>query len=205
MLPHLLGSVANCDISASLLDRVGRLRRVLGEIERSLQEKHLRCCVFPRVSGSDEISRALSMLSEKRIGALIAAEQQMSLSDYATTGSIINADLNATLLVSLFYPGSPLHDGAVILRQRKIVAGGCILPLSADHESFKAMGLGTRHRAAVGLSLVSDAVVFVVSEETGMIRVVSGGKMFDEQWLSSRDHFGESAVEKTDRSENRAW
>jgi diadenylate cyclase len=186
-------SPTGCDLSATLLDRVSRLRTALGQIERTLQEKHLQCCVFPQIAGAKEIAEAIPQLSAKRIGALIAVEQSMDLSDYAKTGVLINADLNATLLISLFYPGSPLHDGAVIIRGRKIVAGGCILPLSADHESFKAKGLGTRHRAAVGLSLVSDAVIFIVSEESGTMRVASAGKMFHEQGLSLRSGFQEIA------------
>jgi len=169
-----------CELSSSLLERVSQLRAALGEIERSLQEKHLRCCVFPQISGAEEISKVALQLSVKRIGALIAVEQKMSLEDYTKTGAVINAELNATLLLSLFYPGNPLHDGAVIIRKKKILAGGCILPLSADHGAFKAKGLGTRHRAGVGLTQVSDAVVFIVSEETGKISVAVGGHLYQE-------------------------
>lgn len=136
--------------------------------------------MFPQINGAEEISKVVLELSVKRIGALIAVEQEMSLVDYAKTGAVINAELNATLLLSLFYPGNPLHDGAVIIRKKKIIAGGCILPLSADHGAFKAKGLGTRHRAGVGLSQVSDAVVFIVSEETGKISVAVGGRLFQE-------------------------
>jgi uncharacterized protein (TIGR00159 family) len=136
--------------------------------------------VFPEISDAEEISKVALQLSVKRIGALIAVEQKMSLEDYTKTGAVINAELNATLLLSLFYPGNPLHDGAVIIRKKKIVAGGCILPLSADHGAFKAKGLGTRHRAGVGLTQVSDAVVFIVSEETGKISVAVGGNLYQE-------------------------
>jgi len=170
----------SCELSGSLLERVSQLRAALGEIERSLQEKHLRCCVFPQINGAEEISKVVLELSVKRIGALIAVEQKMSLEDYTKTGAVINAELNATLLLSLFYPGNPLHDGAVIIRKKKIIAGGCILPLSADHGAFKAMGLGTRHRAGVGLTQVSDAVVFIVSEETGKISLAVAGQLFQE-------------------------
>jgi diadenylate cyclase len=176
-------SSPGCGASALLLDWVTRLREALADMERSLRESHLQCCVLPEVAGAEEIVDALTQLSAKRIGALIAVEQDMDLSDYAKTGVAINADLTAALLVNLFYPGSPLHDGAVVVRRKRIVAGGCILPLSADHELFRTLGLGTRHRAAVGLSLVSDAIVFVVSEQSGAIRVVSEGKMFHEQLL----------------------
>ena len=198
---HSLLSSRGCEISSSLLDRVNRLRTVLGEIENSLQEKHLQCCVFPRLKGAEEINKALLQLSHKRIGALIAVEQKMSLDDYAKTGAVINAELNATLLLSLFYPGNLLHDGAVIIRKKQIIAGGCILPLSADHEFFKAMGLGTRRRAGVGLSQVSDAVVFIVSEETGMMRVASGGKMLAERTLGVRADSPKLTVTKTNYPE----
>ena len=170
----------SCELSASLLARVSQLRAELVAVEKSLQEKHLRCCVFPQISGAEQISKAIFELGARRIGALIAVEQEMSLEDYTRTGILINGELNAALLLSLFYPGSPLHDGAVIIRKERIVAGSCILPLSADHDTFNAMGLGTRHRAGVGLSQVSDAVVFIVSEETGRICLAVGGKMFRE-------------------------
>ena len=176
-----------CDISASLLERVSQLRAMLVEIERSLQEEHLRCCVFPELGGPEEITKTLSELSVRRIGALIAVERSMSLEDYVKTGTLIDAELSASLLLSLFYPGSPLHDGAVIIGKGRIIAGGCILPLSADHDTFKALGLGTRHRAGVGLSQVSDAVVFIVSEETGIVSLAVGGKLLREPFLKKAD------------------
>ncbi len=178
MIQEPVISSRSCEVSGSLLDRVSQLRAALAEIERSLQEKHLRCCVFPQINGAEEISKVVLQLSVKRIGALIAVEQEMSLEDYTKTGTVINAELNSTLLLSLFYPGNPLHDGAVIIRKKKIIAGGCMLPLSADHDAFKAMGLGTRHRAGVGLSQVSDAAVFIVSEESGKISLAVGGQLY---------------------------
>jgi diadenylate cyclase len=180
-------SRSSCEISASLLEQVSQLRAALMEIERSLQEKHLRCCVFPELSGPEEITKTLFQLSIRRIGAFIAVEREMSLHDYAKTGILIDAEVSAALLLSLFYPGNPLHDGAVIIRKDRIIAGGCILPLSADHDTFKALGLGTRHRAGVGLSQVSDAVVFIVSEETGIISLAAGGKIFRDPLLKRAD------------------
>jgi hypothetical protein len=94
---------------------------VLEEIERALQEKHLQCCVFPRLKGAEEINNALVELSNKRIGALIAVEQKMNLDDYAKTGAVINAELKAELLLSLFYPGSPLHDGRSSYAKNKLL------------------------------------------------------------------------------------
>ncbi len=170
----------NCKLTQALLARVTQLRDTLDEVERSLQEKHLTCCVFPELQGAGEIASAVHQLSVNRIGALIAVEREMSLEDYTKNGSLLNAQLSAMLLVSLFYPGTPLHDGAVIIRRDRILAAGCILPLSANHATFRGRGLGTRHRAAVGLSQVSDAIVFVVSEQTGKISIAVGGRLFAE-------------------------
>jgi uncharacterized protein (TIGR00159 family) len=182
-------SSRSCELSASLLERVSQLRDTLVRIERSLQEKHLRCCVFPQLGGAEEITKAIFQLRARRIGALIAVEREMNLEDYVKSGTLINAELSASLLVSLFYPGNPLHDGAVIVREKKIVAGGCILPLSANHATFKAMGLGTRHRAGVGLSQVSDATVFIVSEQTGGVSLAVAGQIFHEPLVRQTPEF----------------
>ena len=177
--PCLL-SPRSCELSQALLARVTLLRDSLDEVERSLQQKHLSCCVFPQLQGAEEAASAIHQLRASRIGALIAVEREMSLDDYAKSGSLLNAQLSAMLLVSLFYPGNPLHDGAVIIRGDRVLAAGCILPLSADHATFQGRGLGTRHRAAVGLSQVSDAIVFVVSEQTGKVSVAVGGRLIAE-------------------------
>lgn len=203
MMQQPFFSRQSCELSASLIKRVSQLRAALVEIERSLQEKHLKCCVFPEINGAEEITKALLELSTRRIGALIAVEQKMSLSDYTKTGTFINAELNTSLLLSLFYPGNPLHDGAVIISKERIFAGGCILPLSADHNTFKTLGLGTRHRAGVGLSQVSDAVVFIVSEETGKISVAVGGQIFREPLLSPKAEPLKLGLERKLRDKNR--
>lgn len=173
-------SSRSCELSQTLLAQVTKLRDTLDAIQRSLQEKHLSCCVFPQLQGAEEVAGAIHQLRASRIGALIAVEREMSLEDYAKSGSLLNAQLSAMLLVSLFYPGNPLHDGAVIIRKDKVLAAGCILPLSANHATFRDRGLGTRHRAAVGLSQVSDAIVFVVSEQTGKVSIAVGGRLFAE-------------------------
>jgi diadenylate cyclase len=122
-----------------------------------------------------EAIRATEKLSMKRTGALIAFEREVGLEDYAATGVRINGEISAEMLQSIFYPNSPLHDGAVIVRGNRIVAAGCLLPLP-DEGTVKER-LGTRHRAALGLSLASDALVLVVSEETGNISVIEEGKI----------------------------
>ncbi len=122
-----------------------------------------------------EAIRAAERLSAKRQGALIAFEREVGLEDYASTGVRINGEISAEMLQSIFYPNSPLHDGAVIVRGNKVLAAGCLLPL--PEEGVVRERLGTRHRAAVGLSMASDALVMVVSEETGAISVIEEGKI----------------------------
>jgi diadenylate cyclase len=122
-----------------------------------------------------EAIRATEKLSLKHTGALIAFERDVGLEDYAATGVRINGEISAEMLQSIFYPHSPLHDGAVIVRGNRIIAAGCLLPL--PDEGVVRERLGTRHRAALGLSLASDALVLVVSEETGNISVIEEGKI----------------------------
>jgi diadenylate cyclase len=122
-----------------------------------------------------EAIRAAERLSTRHNGALIAFERDVGLEDYAATGVRINGEISAEFLQSIFYPNSPLHDGAVIVRGNRIIAAGCLLPL--PEEGAVRERLGTRHRAALGLSLASDALVLVVSEETGAISVIEEGKI----------------------------
>jgi diadenylate cyclase len=115
----------------------------------------------------NELALAVQALASKRIGALIAIERRDSLAAWADTGIPLEARFSYDLMLNLFIPGTPLHDGAVIIRGERIVAASCFLPLSTRHEL--STELGTRHRAAIGLSEESDALVIVVSEETGAI------------------------------------
>ena len=152
------------------LDQVGRLGQ-LGRLSRPLSGYN------PGLYNQaiSEAIRAAERLSAKRQGALIAFEREVGLEDYASTGVRINGEISAEVLQSIFYPNSPLHDGAVIVRGNKIIAAGCLLPL--PEEGIVRERLGTRHRAAVGLSIASDALVMVVSEETGSISVIEEGKI----------------------------
>ena len=169
----------SCRLSHNLLSHMARLRDALGEIEKSMREKHLACCVLPELEGAGEIANAIDQLSTDGIGALIAIERTMPLENYARTGTVLNARLSASLLRTIFYPGNPLHDGSVIVRDDSVLAAGCVLPISSHDRPFKSRNLGMRHRAAVGLSQISDAVVFVVSEETGRISMAMGGHLFE--------------------------
>jgi len=117
--------------------------------------------------------RAVEALAAKRIGALIAVERQVGLRAYAELGVPMEAVVSAELVGSLFQPGSPLHDGAALIQGDRITAAGCFLPLSRNLGLSRT--LGTRHRAAVGLSEETDAAVVVVSEETGVISLAVDG------------------------------
>lgn len=123
-----------------------------------------------------EVVRALESLAQRRHGALVVMERNVGLRNFVETGTRIDAKVSAELLVTLFSPGSPLHDGAVIIREDTIIAASCILPLSAN--PLTAVSLGTRHRAAVGLSEETDAAVIVVSEQTGGISVAYRGVLY---------------------------
>ncbi len=112
-------------------------------------------------------------LSKRRVGALMVFQQSSQLKDIIDTGTLINADISAGLIENIFEPNTPLHDGAMIISGEKIIAAGCFLPLSENNSIEKT--LGTRHRAALGVSEQSDAVVVVVSEETGVISVARNG------------------------------
>ena len=123
----------------------------------------------------DEIVKSVNMLSRKNIGALIVIGREIGLKDYVETGVRINAKVASELLSSIFIPNSPLHDGAVIIEREELVAASCILPLVELPNIGRAMG--TRHRAALSLTKETDAVVIVVSEETGGISVAIRRKL----------------------------
>lgn len=119
--------------------------------------------------------RACSQMSDKKIGALLVFEKEVLLGDIVRTGQILDGEPSSQLIENVFFPKSPLHDGAMIARDGKIYAAGCILPLTKNNAISSS--LGTRHRAALGVSEQSDAIVIVVSEETGVISVAQSGKL----------------------------
>ena len=124
---------------------------------------------------AEEIAAACAYMSSLKIGALIALERQTKIGDIIRTGCTINGEVSRDILINIFIPNTPLHDGAVVIRDGKILAARCILPLT--HNEYLSSELGTRHRAAIGLTESSDAVVVVVSEETGKISISSDGDM----------------------------
>lgn len=120
-----------------------------------------------------EVIRAANHLAKRKIGALIVFEKETGLSDYIESGTMLESKVSAELLINIFTPNTPLHDGAVIIRQNVLVAAACYLPLSEN--PFISKELGTRHRAAIGMSEVSDAICITVSEETGQISLAMNG------------------------------
>lgn len=126
-------------------------------------------------SNVDIVVRAIDYFASRKEGALIIVENGTALQDVADTGTMLDATLTEPLLENIFYKGSPLHDGAVILRGNRILAAGCVLPLTENPNLSK--DLGTRHRAGIGITEVSDALVLIVSEETGIISMAQDGKL----------------------------
>lgn len=131
---------------------------------------------------TNEFVEAIDYLSSKKTGALIVIEMETSLLDVCETGTVINADINEEMIKTIFYDGSPLHDGAVIVRAGKLYAAGCVLPLTENKDLPQE--LGTRHRAGIGVTEKSDAIAIMVSEETGIISMAKDGKL--ERYLETK-------------------
>lgn len=123
----------------------------------------------------EEIVKASIALANRKMGALIVIERETSLRDFIEIGSPLDAKVSKELILSIFHPTSPIHDGAMVIRGNRIVAAGCFLPLALSAELSKAFG--TRHRAGIGLSEETDAVVIIISEETGSIATAVSGKL----------------------------
>jgi len=164
------------------------IRRMLGRIGSNRISK-----LFGGVDETDsrrliqDLKRSILQLSRRRVGALIVFERRSGLGDIAATGIPLNAELSGALIENIFEPNTPLHDGAVVVRGTTVVAASCLLPLSDDTKV--ARELGTRHRAALGVTSASDCVVIIVSEETGAISVAQDGKLIrylDEKALNNR-------------------
>ena len=180
-LSWLLGQIINMGLLVIVIVFQPELRRALEQIGRSKlmrrmfglsskQKKEVR--VEQPVA---EIVRALSNMSRKKIGALIVFERMTGLGDVIESGTSVDAEISAPLIENIFEPNTPLHDGAMIIRNRRIAAAACILQLTDDYSISRE--LGTRHRAAIGITETSDAVSLIVSEETGIISMAREGKL----------------------------
>jgi len=124
---------------------------------------------------ADPITDAVSLMASRKIGALIAIERSVETRAIQDTGTPLDSEVTAELLASLFFPGTPLHDGGVIISEDRIAAAGCVFPLTQNDDL--ARNLGTRHRAAIGMTEESDTIVIVVSEETGVISIAYNGRL----------------------------
>jgi diadenylate cyclase len=123
----------------------------------------------------EEIVRASVSLANRKIGALIAIERDTSLKDFIEMGTPLDAKVSKEILLSIFHPTSPIHDGAVVIRGNRIISAGCFLPITTSPEIRRS--LGTRHRSGIGLTEETDAIVIIVSEETGVISMAMNGKL----------------------------
>ncbi|MBR4659375.1 MAG: diadenylate cyclase CdaA [Clostridia bacterium] len=165
------------------LERIGRFR--LNITQRST----------PSFEIVNQLCLAIENMSRRKVGALIVLERNTKLGDYVQTGTVIDAEITDALIENIFEPKTPLHDGAMIIRDERIYAAACVLPLFDDPNI--ARELGTRHRAALGISTVSDSITLVVSEETGTISFSQDGKLtrhVDHDTLEEllNDHFNPS-------------
>lgn len=149
------------------LERLGR-GNLFGKYNTVLEEKEAAELI-------DTLIKAVVVLAKNKIGALIIIERSTGLNDYIETGVKIEGFVSAEFIINIFIPNTPLHDGAVLIRGNRVMAAGCLLPLSENPDLAKE--LGTRHRAAIGISEQSDALAIVVSEETGIISLAEGGRI----------------------------
>jgi diadenylate cyclase len=153
------------------------LRRALEQVGRTsaLINRPLATLSTPlQPSSTEEVVDAVVRLAERQYGALIVLEGNTGLEDFVRSGTRVDGEVTSDLLVSVFFPHSPLHDGAVIVRGDRLIAAGCVLPLS---DNPAALGHGTRHRAALGITEQTDAACIVVSEETGSVSLARAGHL----------------------------
>ncbi len=178
MINFILKKAVEIGLIALVIIFQPELRRLLAK----MGSQNLYGMFSPKIRAESEVEAAITQtvlacdqMSKTKTGALIIFERSMKLSDIMTTGTIIDADTTAELLKNIFYPKAPLHDGALIIRNARIAAAGCVLPLT--NKTNLSKDLGMRHRAGIGASEQSDAVIVIVSEETGAISVAVEGML----------------------------
>jgi len=177
VLSWIIEKVLNVGMIALIVVFQPELRRFLDRLGRtsSLSIRQYTADTETTMQMVDSIVKSIEYFSKRKEGALIIIERETALTDIAETGTIIDAKITTEGIDNIFYKGAPLHDGATILRNDRIYAAGCVLPLTQNPNLSR--DLGTRHRAAIGISEVSDAYIIVVSEETGIISVARNGKL----------------------------
>lgn len=174
MINFLIRRTMELGLIALLILFQPELRRLLERMGSSISSSHRATSTVTETAIAQAVL-ACTEMSASRTGALIIFERKVKLNGIMSTGTIINADLTAELMKNLFFNKAPLHDGAVIVRDARIAAAGCVLPLTQNNNLSKELGM--RHRAGIGLSEQSDAVVVIVSEETGSISVAIEGML----------------------------
>ncbi|MBQ7702747.1 MAG: diadenylate cyclase CdaA [Firmicutes bacterium] len=175
-LQWLLSNLVNVGLIALVIIFQPELRRLLENLgRRKLISSYSGLDLEEAEHVTHEIRAAIERMSEEKTGALIVIEREVTLTDIIETGTVIQADISREMIGNIFYEGAPLHDGALIVRGDKLEAAGCVLPLTANKTLSK--DLGTRHRAGIGVTETSDALVFIVSEETGIISVAENGRL----------------------------
>ena len=175
MLYSLLSKAITVGVLSLVIIFQPEIRRVLEHLGRSAFSDRKKLGDKTIVRMVDEIVNAVDNLSATKTGALIAIERNTMLRDIVSSGSYIDSAISQDLIENIFVPNTALHDGAMIIRDGRILAAGCVLPLTNTNDISKK--LGTRHRAGIGLSEVSDAIVVIVSEETGTISLALNGKL----------------------------
>ncbi|HER8755084.1 TPA: TIGR00159 family protein [Streptococcus pyogenes] len=173
-ITYLMNQVITYGVIAGVVIFTPEIRAGLEKFGRSTQVFLQKQYVSSESALVDALIKSVAYMGPRKIGALIAIEQTQTLQEYIATGIPLNADISSQLLINIFIPNTPLHDGAVIIGQNKIVAACAYLPLSESKAISKEFG--TRHRAAIGLSENSDALTIIVSEETGAISVTRKGQ-----------------------------
>lgn len=190
-LDWLLDEIIEWGILAIIIIFQPEIRRALEQLGRGkLFQRSINQQEEEQEQLIADMKKAVSYMAKRRIGALIAIEKETGLSEYTETGIKINGQISSELVINTFIPNTPLHDGAVIIQRKQITAAACYLPLSES--PFISKELGTRHRAALGLTEVTDAIVIIVSEETGAISIAIDGKI---DRNLSLDEFGEKLRE----------
>lgn len=174
-LKWLIDSVVNNGAIVLLILFQPELRNALEQFGRNTKVGHLAADKDEASRIVFEVTQCLIGLARRRVGALIVFEQKSGLKDFIDTGTTLDSKISGPLLTNIFEPNTPLHDGAVIIRDERIVAAGCVLTLSAN--SSLGRELGTRHRAGLGVTEGTDAIVLIVSEETGIISMAQTGKL----------------------------
>lgn len=197
MLSTLLRAIFEASVVIIAVIFQPEIRKALEQVGKNKNwRKYFKA--FSKYSKSDEWERTVRksivdsadtamIFSRSRTGALLVFEREVRLSDIAATGTVVDAETSVALFGNIFFNKAPLHDGASIIRDGKLFAAGCILPLTGN--KYVDINLGTRHRAALGISEQSDAVVLVVSEETGVISLAVGGVL-------TRDYTRETLIKK---------